>query len=332
MRKLFARIALALSLLGSTAASAATCAGTSLLPQFQADTPDLWQEVLTDFEKIPNGTGIFWKIEKEGIAPSWLLGTMHVADAEITTLKTPISSAFDGANTLVIESREAVDPDLRMELATRMMEAAQLPEGSAFDADFTAGQKRELGEMTVAHGVPYFAARRMQPWFVSILLSLPPCVALASLRGEPILDEKLFLDGTAAGKEVIGLETADEQMEAIEGLEDSIGTADLLDLVNIGMEGVDNWYATLMDLYQRETVSLLIPLLDKSPQYATMSNALEEAEAQLIVGRNKRMRDRLLPILQNGGVFVGVGALHLSGDTGLVALLRENGYEVTRVE
>jgi uncharacterized protein YbaP (TraB family) len=37
------------------------------------------------------------------------------------------------------------------------------------------------------------------------------------------------------------------------------------------------------------------------------------------------------PILDAGNAFVAVGALHLPGPEGLVALLRKAGYTVTRV-
>ena len=39
-----------------------------------------------------------------------------------------------------------------------------------------------------------------------------------------------------------------------------------------------------------------------------------------------------LPLIEEGGAFIAVGALHLSGDTGLVALLRRTGYKVTPVD
>ncbi len=35
------------------------------------------------------------------------------------------------------------------------------------------------------------------------------------------------------------------------------------------------------------------------------------------------------PLLEEGGLFIAVGALHLPGKKGLVALLREAGYTVT---
>jgi uncharacterized protein YbaP (TraB family) len=44
------------------------------------------------------------------------------------------------------------------------------------------------------------------------------------------------------------------------------------------------------------------------------------------------MRDAAEPLLQDGSAFIAVGALHLVGPTGLVALLRERGYTVTAVE
>jgi hypothetical protein len=44
------------------------------------------------------------------------------------------------------------------------------------------------------------------------------------------------------------------------------------------------------------------------------------------------MRDTSLPMLGEGGAFIGVGALHLVGKDGLVALYRAAGYTVTAIE
>jgi len=50
---------------------------------------------------------------------------------------------------------------------------------------------------------------------------------------------------------------------------------------------------------------------------------------RLINERNVRMIDRLQPLLRRGKVFIAVGALHLPGDGGILALLEGRGYRVT---
>ena len=47
--------------------------------------------------------------------------------------------------------------------------------------------------------------------------------------------------------------------------------------------------------------------------------------------RNVTMVNRMAVRLAEGGAFIAVGALHLPGERGLVSLLTQAGYTVTRV-
>jgi hypothetical protein len=53
---------------------------------------------------------------------------------------------------------------------------------------------------------------------------------------------------------------------------------------------------------------------------------------RLLYARTERMLQRLQPLLEGGGVFVAIGALHLPGDRGLLRLLADRGYTITRVD
>jgi uncharacterized protein YbaP (TraB family) len=52
---------------------------------------------------------------------------------------------------------------------------------------------------------------------------------------------------------------------------------------------------------------------------------------RLLYERNVRMAERAEPRLREGGAFSAVGALHLYGGSGVLALLEQRGWRVTRV-
>ncbi|HSS46735.1 MAG TPA: TraB/GumN family protein, partial [Burkholderiales bacterium] len=52
---------------------------------------------------------------------------------------------------------------------------------------------------------------------------------------------------------------------------------------------------------------------------------------RVLYDRNVRMVERLQPRLEEGDVFVAVGALHLYGSKGVLSLLKARGYQITRM-
>jgi uncharacterized protein YbaP (TraB family) len=52
---------------------------------------------------------------------------------------------------------------------------------------------------------------------------------------------------------------------------------------------------------------------------------------RLLDQRNERMVEKMEARLAEGGAFVAMGALHLYGSRGVLALLEARGYRVTRV-
>jgi len=56
-----------------------------------------------------------------------------------------------------------------------------------------------------------------------------------------------------------------------------------------------------------------------------------EFRRRLIIDRNQRMAERLEPIMARQPTFIAVGAMHLPGERGVLALLAARGYRVTAV-
>jgi uncharacterized protein YbaP (TraB family) len=90
---------------------------------------------------------------------------------------------------------------------------------------------------------------------------------------------------------------------------------------------------TMIQRYLGRDLGAMWPFqLELAKRTGLRAEAFASFEQQLVGDRNARMRDAALPLLREGGVFIGVGALHLPGRLGLVEMLREAGFTVTAVE
>ena len=54
-------------------------------------------------------------------------------------------------------------------------------------------------------------------------------------------------------------------------------------------------------------------------------------DRRFITERNHLMVERMRPRLAEGGAFIAIGVLHLPGEEGILALLKNQGYEVSAV-
>jgi uncharacterized protein YbaP (TraB family) len=133
------------------------------------------------------------------------------------------------------------------------------------------------------------------------------------------------------GVKVIGLETVAEQTDALASLDPGVSATALISAAKRPKLGLDA-YATLLSLYVQQKPGEILPVIDASHILTPQESAEDdEMTRQLLGARNKIMVERMSALLDSGGAFVAVGALHLVGKGGLIALLREAGYNVTAI-
>ncbi len=269
-------------------------------------SPALWAE-----------QALLWKIESPRGAVSFLFGTIHSDDPRVLELPEPITLAFKGAKTVALEL------DLGAASQAQMGDALHLPKGKSLADLLPTPLYRETINVMSSLGYPEEVTRQLAPWAVQLTLSMPPPVT------GMFLDAVLYEQAIATNKRVVGLETMEEQLSLFRDLP-------LSDQIVLLQQAVQD-YPELAGLMEQ----LLQAWLDRDlDRMATMSaenmadlpeSIKKDFSRNLVEARNHRMAERSMPLLQKGGAFIAVGTLHLVGDEGLVALLRQQGMKVSPV-
>ncbi len=308
----------------------ASCKGTNLLEKMAVEDKASYDEILAEAASVKNAESIFWKIEKQGQEPSWLFGTMHMADPDIATLRDDVKKAILSSDALVIESVEALDPVAAQKAMGSLAHLTLLSEGTLSDL-VEDDLEDELASAVGARGIPMAVADRMQPWLIATTIALPVCEIQRKQSGEKVLDAALAEFAETSGKEIKGLESIAEQLTALASLPQDYHVSALEETLASGDVAVD-MIETLKQSYLKGKMGVIFPLMKAVMPKSGQGEGALKLQEELIDKRNVTMAERSEPILKAGSAFIAVGALHLPGETGLVKLFRENGYTVTAVQ
>ncbi|MEH6721496.1 MAG: TraB/GumN family protein [Aurantimonas endophytica] len=311
----------------------AACHGSNLVDTLRADGKLAAVEAAA--AAIPDGAGKLFRIERDGVAPSFLFGTMHLSDPRVMILPPPAEAAFAAADRLVIETTDIADPAKAAAAFFAHPEFVNLPRGETLatllDPEDLATVEAGLAE----RGIPLQSVQTLQPWFTAVSLMLPACETARKEEGEAVLDTSLAERATAAGKPVEGLETAAEQLEALASLSLDLQLESLVATVALA-DRMPDIMETMLALYIDGQIAMIMPAIEAAvPNGGLLVGAGEgyaEFGRRVVTERNQRMVERMQAVLGDGGAFVAVGALHLPGESGLVALLRQEGWDVTRAD
>lgn len=334
---LAALVVLLMTLVSLREANAATpdltCTGENLLVDMQKSDPAGYSAVVNEAQKIPNGKGTFWKIEKAGVEPSWLLGTIHISDPRVLEMPKGARDAFAKATAIIVESDESTSEKQAAASLLAKPELTMFLDGKSITDMLSKEDVATLETGLKARGIPLNAVAKMKPWILSSFVALPACEFARKARGASFLDMKLAQDALAEGKDLIGLETLLEQITALSELPMSFHIQSLIEMLRLG-ERMDDVMTTMIDLYLAGDVGMIMPMMNHIDpnQNAQAEIGYAAFEQRIIDDRNQVMARGATPHLEKGNVFMAVGALHLPGKVGVIELLRKQGFSLTAVD
>ena len=263
--------------------------------------------------------GVLWKVAKAGVAPSYVYGTMHVADPRVAELPPPVRKAFAEAATLVVEYVSDRYERLRFLEAATFLDRQTLTEKIGqedFSLAYAALKPVGLSEEFV---------NKLKPWGVLVNLratgtsdGLTPdaqLYALARERRMPLftmegVEEQVFVfDEFPMASQVALLKHALAHRTELEAIAEE----------------------TLRAYLSRDLAAIWRIHAEFAARYPQLAEHHASFTKRVVLDRSVVMAFRMQRQLRKGRAFVALGVLHLYGSRGVLALLEEDGYRVSRV-
>lgn len=313
-------------------AAQARCTGTDLIAALPvAERAALEQRA----DSVPFARGNLFRATRGGQTID-LVGTYHLADPRHAAMQARVAPLLEQADVLLVEAGPEEETRLKAEV-TRRPDFLVLPEGPGLPDLLGEADWQALAAAMRARGIPPFVASRFRPWYLAVMLGIPPCAIDAVKAGEKGLDQLLIAEAQARGLPVQALEPYDTLFSMFGDLP----MQDELDMVRAALLMADrpeDMAVTLANAYFAGRSRLLWEFtLARTPALPGLSPAqvqdqLALLEDVLMARRNRAWIAVLTRAASRGRVLAAFGALHLPGPQGVPALLAAEGWQVTRLD
>lgn len=267
---------------------------------------------------------LLWEISGKGIKqPSYLFGTIHMIGKEDFFLSESTRSALEKAQKVVFEinMEDMMDFSKLMPLMMKAFMPGDTTLKDLLDEE-DYGMVRSHFEKL---GLPMILLDRIKPMFLSVLSS-DDILSFDEKSGNVVSYEmELMKIAKAGNKEIDGLETAEFQMSMFDSIPYKVQAGMLVESIKAGDAGQEQ-FAQMVELYKNQDLKGMQEMLEGE------QGGLGEYDDILLVGRNKNWIPVMQQIMKQGPTFFAVGAGHLGGENGVVALLRKEGFTVRAVK
>jgi uncharacterized protein len=256
-----------------------------------------------------------WKITGPNGGIMYLGGSVHALRSSDYPLPAAYNQAFNASSRVVFED----DPKAGSKEAKELLRAGTYPKGDSLKNHVDPRTYAYVRRFFALVNVPEAEFSKYRPWLLDVLLSSPSYEHWQ-------LGVERYLEGRATTnhKPVSGLESPKEHNAFFVDLSDRESEALLLILfINAAYEGPS---VNMISAWRRGDSETLQRVLRESFQdFSSLGR-------RLIDVRNQNWLPKIDSYLRSGQTyFVVVGAGHMGGPTGLLALLKARGCKVEQL-
>ena len=280
---------------------------------------------------------LLYRISGNGLQrPSYIIGTHHLIDAAFTAQINGLQEALDQTEQVYGEvvMADMMNPDS----VKAMQEISMLPEGKTLRDVMTADQFTRLDHcfydvlgVKLSSEQLYNALGHMTPSGLSSYLTV-----MLYMKSHPDVNIQNAIDGwfqveaQRQGKPVGGLESVAYQARLLmqEGsIEDQVtALMCLVDNIDFNVMMLND----ITEAYHNQDLDAVAAAMDE--QSEVECGASDQENESLIYGRNENWVKQMPAIMRAHPTFFAVGSAHLTGERGVLQLLRQAGYKVEGVK
>ncbi|WP_375254398.1 TraB/GumN family protein [Yoonia sp.] len=312
--------------------AAAQCVGDSFYDLLGADQKAELEASVAD---LPYARGLTWAATR-GEDTLTILGTIHVFDPRLAPIREKTGEALRSADLVMLEATPVEEAALQ-DMITTDPGRLFIVDGPTLPERLDEETWQLVSDAATQRGIPGFMAAKMQPWYLSLTLAIPPCAMQEMTSGLSGLDKMVIADAQAAGVPMQALEPFTVLFDLFEGQ----SIAEQIDMLRVNMLDPalqQQMFVAMLDLYFAEEVGKLwnmsriaiaqTPGLDPVEGMAIF----EQMQASLLDQRNRNWFEVIKEATaSNDDIFIAIGAAHLIGDAGILQLLENDGWTVTQI-
>jgi len=262
-----------------------------------------------------------WKATK-GAGAVYLVGSVHMLTSDFYPLAASLEAGFKDSDLLVEEANlaEMLSPNMQFSMLSRGM----LPAGQTLDKVISPATMALLNKHVSALGMPVEPLKQFKPWMLAMTIEAMEWQK-AGFDAELGLDKHFFDRAQVDNKGIQGLETTDFQISLFDGMT---------------MEQQDRFLSETLKGVATETaaVSKLAASWKVGDVASIERLVLADVKSdpfvydRLLVARNRAWLPKIEALFSRGRpAFVVVGAAHLVGPDGLIAMLKAKGYQLVQL-
>jgi uncharacterized protein YbaP (TraB family) len=271
---------------------------------------------------------LLWRISNpDNATASYLYGTIHMIPAEDYFLTEGTKTALAAADKVYfeIDMRSMNDPMALMPVMNRIM----MNNDTTLEDLLTEAQYDSVAAHFESIGMPFFLLKRMKPMFLTAMVSedMNPDGGFGS--GEiKSYEMELMALAEADKKEIGGLETIEFQLGLFDAIPYRAQAQMLYEAIISEQTGGAASFDQMVEMYKAQDIEGMVQMMGED---GNLPGGLGGYEDILLDKRNASWIAPMREQMAEGPVFFAVGAGHLGGPRGVIALLREAGYTVEPV-